>query len=227
MEDELYLTYKTISLHKSDVRCVSSPNYINDLIISFYYEILNDQFESYSSLFALLDPVVTMSLISDTSIEDLHDMIYDPLDLDNKKYVFLPINDNKSLTTPGSGNHWALCLIETKSSTMFYFDSMGNTISNVTLLLKRYEELSKKKIAFVNALNNKYQHNMYDCGVFVLAFSEELLNYLKSNKFNCLLNNNVDFDKIMTESSIYNQSKINDLRNKIQMLLVNLKKEKD
>lgn len=225
MEDEFYLTYKTISLHKSDVRCLASPNYINDLIISFYYEILNDQFEANSSSFALLDPVVAISLISETTIEDLHDMIYAPLDLDNKKYVFLPINDNTSLTTPGSGNHWALCLIETETSTMFYFDSMGNTIGNVTPLIEQYEKLSKKKLTFVNALNRKYQHNMYDCGVFVLAFTEEVLNHLKSNEFKCDLKE-VDFDKIMTESSIANQSSMNNLRKKIQKILVNLKKQK-
>lgn len=221
--NELWLTYKHITLHKLDLYCLPPPNYINDLIISFYYEVLNDKFKEYSAYFALLDPVVTISMISDNSLSEINEVIYTPLDLKSKKYIFIPINDNKVKKKFGDKNHWALCLLETETGNLYYLDSMVKSMDNVKLFIDRYEQLSNTKITFVNGLKEKCQYSDFDCGVFVMAFTEELLNYMSKTGFNPSFESTT-FDYIIVKSKIAQQVQCNEIRREIFKTIERIKK---
>lgn len=222
--NELWLTYKHITLHKLDLYTLPPPNYINDLIISFYYEVLNDKFKEYSNYFALLDPVVSHAIISENSLSEINEVVYAPLDLKSKKYVFIPINDNKEKKKYGDKNHWGLCLLETETGKLYYLDSSLKSMDNVKLFIERYEQLSNTKITFVTALKEKCQYDEFDCGVFVMAFTEELLNYLTKTGFNPSFESNT-FDYIIAKSKIAQQVQCNEIRREIFKTIERIKKK--
>ena len=99
-EEEIILSTNNCSIKKSDIDTLSPHTYVNDLIISFYYEIIQDKYPT--ELITLLDPAVSMSIILDVSdgdnnLEDIKNCIFLPLNMDKKKFIFAPINDNKKI----------------------------------------------------------------------------------------------------------------------------------
>ena len=93
MSEEIILSTKNCSVTKEDIETLSPYTYLNDLIISFYYEIIQDKYPSKD--IALLDPAVSMSIILDSNeneddLEDLKQCIFLPLELD-KKNLYLPL----------------------------------------------------------------------------------------------------------------------------------------
>jgi Ulp1 family protease len=93
----------------------------------------------------------------------------------------------------GGGDHWALLVYQKVEDKFFYLDSMRNYIKNTEYIAKKFRNLSisnteqeigtECKINLSNTLDQKYQENSYDCGVFVMEFTEILLDYLVSNNF--------------------------------------------
>ena len=53
-DDPIYLSYKSCCLRKSDIKCFTDFHRLNDLSISFYYEMLTDKYSNND--FILLDP---------------------------------------------------------------------------------------------------------------------------------------------------------------------------
>ena len=107
--DEVILSTKNCSVTKEDISTLAPYTYLNDLIISFYYEIIQDKYPSKD--ITLLDPAVSQSIILDSSdgneedLEDLKQCIFLPLELDKKKFVFAPVNDNTKLQYTTNGSH--------------------------------------------------------------------------------------------------------------------------
>ena len=90
-DEEIILSTDNCEIKQSDISTLSPHTYLNDLIISFYYEILQKKY--HSDLITLLDPAVSMSIILDNSgnddnLKDLKNCIFLPLELD-KKNLFL------------------------------------------------------------------------------------------------------------------------------------------
>ena len=46
MDEEIILSTKNCSVTKEDIATLAPHTYLNDLIISFYYEIIQDKFPS-------------------------------------------------------------------------------------------------------------------------------------------------------------------------------------
>ena len=80
-EEEIILSTDNCEIKNSDISTLSPHTYLNDLIISFYYEILQKKYQS--GLITLLDPAVSMSIIldnigNDDNIEDIKNCIFLP-----------------------------------------------------------------------------------------------------------------------------------------------------
>ena len=222
--DPILITYKSCSIKQSDIDCLSDYQYLNDLIISFYYEILNEKYTSNDII--LLDPAVSMSIIFDQDLDDINNCIFQPLEMKNKKFIFVPINDNTKIEYKINGSHWALNIIDVNNNTIYYLDSMLNNISNAKISVRKFQKLFGKKFNFVYALENTYQNNSSDCGMFVLGFTETLLKYLKEKNFNSNSLNNIKFDDILKESERVKQCNMSSFRKEIKDIIYKLIKNK-
>ena len=222
--DPILITYKSCSIKKSDIDCLSDYQYLNDLIISFYYEILNEKYTSNDII--LLDPAVSMSIIFDQDLDDINNCIFQPLEMKNKKFIFVPINDNTKIEYKINGSHWALNIIDVNNNTIYYLDSMLNNISNAKISVRKFQKLFGKKFNFVYALENTYQTNSSDCGMFVLGFTETILKYLKEKNFNSNSLNNIKFDDILKNSDRVKQNNMPSFRKEIKNIIYKLIKNK-
>ena len=222
--DPILITYKSCSIKKSDIDCLSDYQYLNDLIISFYYEILNEKYTSNDII--LLDPAVSMSIIFDQDLDDINNCIFQPLEMKNKKFIFVPINDNTKIEYKINGSHWALNIIDVNNNTIYYLDSMLGNISNAKVSVRKFEKLFGKKFNFVYALEKTYQTNSSDCGMFILGFTETFLKYLKEKNFNQNSLNNIKFDDILKDSEKVKQNNMQFFRKEIKNIIYKLIKNK-
>lgn len=206
------------------------------MCISFYFEILNDKFKNFENEFFLFDPASTSMIIFDEDMEDLYDM-FSSVNLSDRKYLFMPINDNTNKYKIAGGNHWALLIYQKSDDTFYYLDSMCEYIKNTEILAKKidtlikYSSLSKhnlkydeKQIRIIKILEeNKFQLNSYDCGMFILAFTEAITDSIWSNV--ALHENNIlDKEKIKAILiSNINQNKIPMMRENIIKIIDKLK----
>ena len=226
---EIILSTPNCSLTKEDIDTLSPHTYLNDIIISFYYEIIQGKYPSKDISF--LEPAASMSIILDSNdgdMEDLKECIFLPLELDKKKFIFAPINDNTKIQYVSSGSHWTLNVIDVENNLIYYLDSTNGNVSNAHTFHDRIEKLFGKKFEFVFALNRQYQTNSYDCGMFLLGFSEVLMKYIANNDFK-LKNDNKDksLDFIFKGENLVSQSYMDTFRKSIITLIYKMDKNKN
>jgi len=185
-DNQVYLSYKSTCLRISDVKCFQGNNFLNDLCISFYYELLNEKFKSHENDFFLFDPASISTMVIYDEIEEIIDM-FGSLNLHLKKYLFMPINNNTDKYSISVGDHWALIIYQKSDDTFYYLDSMLNYIGNTDIVISKMKKVltnysqqdSMNSHSFsptlVKTLNYKFQNNTYDCGMFVLHFTEILM----------------------------------------------------
>jgi hypothetical protein len=97
----------------------------------------------------LLDPAVSMSIIlnsfeNDDDLEDIKQCIFLPLELDKKKFIFAPINDNTKIQYTCSGSHWTLNVVDVENNLIYYLDSTKGNVSNAHTFHQRIEKLFGK-----------------------------------------------------------------------------------
>ena len=230
-EEEIILSTDNCEIKNSDISTLSPHTYLNDLIISFYYEILQKKYQS--DLITLLDPAVSMSIILDNSgnddnIEDIKNCIFLPLELDKKKFIFAPINDNKKIQYTCSGSHWTLNLVDVDNNVIYYLDSNLGDVSNAHTFHKKLEKLFGKKFEFIYALQkDKYQNNSYDCGMFLLGFTEVLMKHIMNNNLQIKNNGNnkKGLDFIFEGENLVKQSYMSIFRKNIINLIYDMAKK--
>ena len=234
-EEEVILSTKNCSVTKKDISTLAPYTFINDLIISFYYEIIQERYPSKD--ITLLDPAVSMSFIlnvnkgSEEDIEDLKQCIFLPLELDKKKFIFAPINDNTKVQYVCSGSHWTLNVIDVENKLIYYLDSNNGDVDNAHTFHNTIELLFGKKFEFVDGLNHQYQTNSYDCGMFLLGFTELLVKYIVNNDMKLILKNDKKSEKtldfIFKGEELVKQSYLSTFRKNIINLIYKMAKNKN
>jgi Ulp1 family protease len=227
-EDPTYLSYKNILLRQSDVDCLNKGKYLNDMCISFFYQFLNERHMKDENRFILLDPASVSLLFFEDDMDDLN-LMFSPMNLSQRDFVFMPINDNTDRFQVGGGDHWALLVYQKVEDKFFYLDSMRNFIKNTDYIAKKFRNLlisnteqeieTESKINLSNTLDQKYQENTYDCGVFVMEFTEILLDYIVSNNFTVLTS---EFINDLFKKKI-NQFKVTKKRDEIKNIINKLR----
>ena len=229
-EEEIILSTQNCSIKQSDIDTLSPHTYVNDLIISFYYEIIQEKY--LSKLITLLDPAVSMSIILDVNndednFRDIRNCIFTPLELDKKKFIFAPINDNKKIQYTCSGTHWTLNVIDVENNLIYYLDSTLGDVSNAHTFHEKIEKLFGKKFKFIYGLKKQYQSNSYDCGMFLLGFSEILMKYIVNNNLEIKFKDgNSGLDFIFEGENLVKQSYMSNFRKNIINLIFKMAKDK-
>lgn len=128
-----------------------------------------------------------------TEVSELREMVMEPLDLQNKKIILIPINNNSNATSVG-GSHWSLLVFERlKEAVVFrHFDSFGGlndsiakkTAKKFASMLQLPFDPSNANQFVSDAFGGKRQTNGYDCGIYLLAFAEKILQSTQSGDIN-------------------------------------------
>lgn len=205
------LSYNNVCLSSEDIATFTKNSQLNDMSISFYYEFLNNELLKGYQNYLLLDPAMVSILYFDESIEDLTDMLI-PLNIKNQSYIFFPVNDNTNKYKSKGGTHWALMVYDALRNEYIYFDSLLSKIVTAETIASKYSQVlglsSDVSLTFPESLD-KRQFNTYDCGMFVLEFTESLIKYLMSSGYNkglTKIDYSIAFDKV-NETSVLNKRK--------------------
>lgn len=124
----MVLSFHNILLHKSDVELLDGPHWLNDTVISFYFEYLEKVIFSKASDLLFVSPEVTQC-VKMVQIEEIKTFL-EPLGVNSKKIVFFALNDNDTPDIAG-GTHWSLLVYSKPENCFFHLDSSSGSNHNV------------------------------------------------------------------------------------------------
>ncbi|KAK9743967.1 Ulp1 protease family, C-terminal catalytic domain [Popillia japonica] len=174
--NQVILNYHESLLRGSDMRLLQGPSWLNDTIISFYFEYLEiDKFKKNPAL--LFVPPQVTQCIKITPMQDIG-IFLDPLRMESQNFIFFALNDNEQTECSG-GTHWSLLVLSHPEKTVFHFDSSRGANQDQAIelgekLLNYYDLSSFGSFSEPRALQ---QTNGYDCGIHVLCNVENIAHY--------------------------------------------------
>ncbi|GMH40144.1 hypothetical protein BSKO_08048 [Bryopsis sp. KO-2023] len=174
MSDRKVLSYHDIVLRESDVELLKGPAWLNDLVIEFYFEYLSREVFDNAEDFAFLGGSVAY-LIAGGSPQDLVEMLK-PLKLPDKKFIFIPVNNNPDVGEVG-GSHWSLLVLDRERWDFCHFDSLqGVNASQARGLAMKVATLADvdPPFGYIEVPDAPQQANGHDCGLYVLAVGEAI-----------------------------------------------------
>lgn len=169
----IVLSYHDSLLRESDIRLLDVPNWINDNLISFWFEYLEkDKYKDLKDKIAFVNPQLTQFIKLASKEEGK--LMMEPLQLAEKELILLAVNDCLFEESAG-GSHWSL-LVYNRGSGFEHFDSFngsGNPAHAKKVAEIVYElvigKAEKKKTLSVAEKKCLQQRNGYDCGIHVMC----------------------------------------------------------
>lgn len=173
-KDQVILSFSDSLIRQSDLKLLEGPHWLNDRVISFYFEYLYEkEFESSSKL-VFVSPEVCQFL--KMAVKEELGIFLEPLNLETKDLIVMAVNNSNDPERPG-GSHWSLLMFSRQAREFYHFDSSSgmNNDSARQLSHKTHSYLTSKmhledrfpmRIKEVQVLQ---QSNGYDCGIHVLC----------------------------------------------------------
>lgn len=163
----LALSFQDCCIYLSDVDLLKGPHWLNDQIISFYFEYLEKEiYEEYADRFLFVSPEVTQCI--KFSPEDVA-MFLEPLHAHEKDFLFFALNDNQQVERAG-GSHWSLLVFSRPENCFFHYDSSyGSNSLHKNLLVNILMRALQVPHARSKEASCLQQFNSYDCGIHVLC----------------------------------------------------------
>lgn len=168
----LALNYEACCLYLSDVDLLKGPHWLNDQIISFYFEYLEKMvLPEHSDRFLFVSPEVTQCI---KFAPDDVALFLEPLRAHEKDFLFFALNDNLQVERAG-GSHWSLLVYSRPENCFFHFDSSyGTNINHANLLVNILMRALHVPNARAKEASCLQQFNSYDCGIHVLCTTDLL-----------------------------------------------------
>jgi len=216
-KDKVVLSYGDSIIRESDMKLLNGPHWLNDRIITFYFEYLYEQEFQGCSKIAFISPEVSqfLKMAGRNEVE----IFLEPLNLIEKELIVMAVNNSQDPDRPG-GSHWSLLMYSCQAKQFFHFDSSGRMNSDSA------QQLSNRIHAYLQKLSNNcnlgntgpsilevpvlQQKNGYDCGVHVLC------NTLHASR-HLFLHGHCDTLEKLSEETV----KVK--RNEVKNLILNLK----
>ncbi|CAG9864821.1 unnamed protein product [Phyllotreta striolata] len=176
MNNKIVLSYNESLLRSSDIELLKGPYWLNDSIISFYFEYLQTDLFRGSDSVLFVSPEVTQCVKVSPLCE--LDIFLQPLDSKTRNFIFFALNDNE-VTDVSGGSHWSLLVFSRPERMIYHFDSSHGCNDNQAIelgekILKYFSMPYQGKFQNAPCLQ---QNNGYDCGVHVLCNTERLASY--------------------------------------------------
>lgn len=165
------LDYHDILLRKADTELLQGPHWLNDQVMSFYFEYLAR--EKYADTnFGFVGGCLA-SFLNNAGLEDALSCTQ-PLRLKEKDLILLPVNNSTDANTANSGSHWSLLVISTADEQYLHFDSANgvNKLPARLLAQKMQRLLDLDKQAELTAADFARQTNGYDCGMYAIGAAD-------------------------------------------------------
>lgn len=121
------LSFHNILLHQSDIDILDGPHWLNDTIISFYFEYLEKKIFKNAKELLFVSPEVTQC-VKMVETDEIKTFL-EPLGISKKQFVFFPLNDNDTPDVAG-GSHWSLLVYSKPESCFYHYDSSYVTNHN-------------------------------------------------------------------------------------------------
>lgn len=179
--DPIALSFNDTILRVSDIQLLQGPHWLNDQILSFYFEYLETIKYKTNPELLFVSPEVTqcMKLMSDVELKSL----IEHLNANKKLFIFFALNDNESHRA--GGTHWSLLVFSRPERTFFHFDSLGNSNQDaMQQFVNRIKEAFDCRICHMKPIRCLQQSNSYDCGIHVLCMTDNIADYV--NRFECV-----------------------------------------
>ena len=163
--DDCLVTY-------SDLETLKCSHCVNDTIIHFFCNTLNNSLNISAKKIFFVNPSVTQ-LIQISSVEFTKEILRENQRASNSTYLFFPLSNLQ----PDEKGHWSLLLFfRSKRKNIFlHFDSLKkrNTFHAKSLAQKISEIFNIKHYEFSN-MKTPSQSNGYDCGIYLMAIMNEI-----------------------------------------------------
>lgn len=193
--DPIALNYHDSLLRFSDVDLLRGPYWLNDQIISFYFEYLQQEKFHLNPRILFISPEVTqlMKLMQGRDLLDLLAQIQ----ILEKEFVFFALNNNE--TTRAGGSHWSLLVMSKPENVFYHFDSSNNTnYSNCDQFVRSLKEALNCRNFILKSPRSLQQNNSYDCGIHVLSMAEKIGEFV--NQVECIEGfEGIDFEDVNTK----------------------------
>lgn len=170
--NKVVLNFHNSLLRNDDVHLLSGPHWLNDQIISFYLEYVEQIVHKDVKTILHVSPEVVQCM--KFASNDEMSIFLEPLNAKEKSFIFLPLNDNNEALA--GGNHWSLLAFSRPERTFFYYDSLNNgesLKSMVAFVRKIANAIECPKFDFIKG-HCVRQSNSYDCGIHVLCNIDRL-----------------------------------------------------
>lgn len=167
--DPTILSFNDSIVYESDLGLLEEGNWLNDRIIGFvcdYFENEIFKTECDQNLIAFINPSTVQYLKLCQNYDEAEACFLEPLNLKNKKLIFLPLNSNESVDAGGS--HWSFLVIDNRNSRIIHFDSIGSNIKEAELFYEKYKDFFLLK-ELEGLKKFPKQTNSSDCGAFVIG----------------------------------------------------------
>ncbi|XP_077265915.1 sentrin-specific protease 8 [Temnothorax americanus] len=179
-KDDIVLSYHDYLLRASDVALLERNDWLNDIIIGFYFEYLNQQHRKDSRLLFIGPEVAQLLKMLDSS---QYNLFLDPIKAKNYDFVFFPLNDCDS--NEAGGSHWSLLIYSRVEKTCYHFDSScginGSSAKKLARKVTKYF-LEKQERKYIE-MDCPQQDNSYDCGLYVLCLADVIsMHAIKNSK---------------------------------------------
>ncbi|KAL0052682.1 hypothetical protein WJX82_005998 [Trebouxia sp. C0006] len=177
--DEKVLSYGDNLLRRSDVDLLDGPFWLNDQIITFYFDYLwREVYAAHQSSVLFVGGAMTFLLSQLAGTGDISGIVA-PLQLSSRSLICFAVNDNPDAGNAEGGSHWTLAVYSKKDKTFFHYDSASGSCNvlaarTVARAVQPYLEGPSKKSKVV-AVQAPMQTNAYDCGVYVLACADMIV----------------------------------------------------
>lgn len=176
-ENRTVLSYKDSLLRESDINLLKGPHWLNDTIISFYFEYLNNELFPHNSTLLFVPPEVTQC-IKIMPLDEIKVMLDPLMQPTTKLFLFFALNDNE-FTDSSGGTHWSLLIFSRPEKMIFHYDSSrgSNEAHAYSLAEKLLRYFGLPVVGRITEMNCLQQNNGYDCGIHLLCNAEMAANY--------------------------------------------------
>ncbi|KAK1137499.1 hypothetical protein K0M31_002005 [Melipona bicolor] len=177
--NEIVLSYYDSLLRANDVALLQGPHWLNDVIIGFYFEYLNETLNKNGKkeLYFISPELTQLLKMTDSS---QYNIFLDPLNVSECKCILFPLNNCDRKDAAG-GSHWSLLIFCKQDKTCYHFDSSKGYNGNIAAKFAKnimncvlYKDESNK---FVD-IDCPQQDNGYDCGVYVLCLADVITKHV-------------------------------------------------
>lgn len=151
-EGEIVLSYHDVLLRESELHILQSNQWLNDVIISFWFEyLLHEVYSEFKDIVCFIAPEMVQLLKSASpqfsafscpiSVDEIILMLQS-LDLPSKKLIFFPISDSPINSTSVDGSHWSLLVYVKQPAETNAGDNSGRSSSTSVGQFEHYDSFT-------------------------------------------------------------------------------------